>query len=95
MLIPRFSIRLLLALTAGCALLALMISLAVNGNVVAISFTLALAGAAGMLALQAAFFCLALGGAKIWRFATSSTPTASPFATHTLPPQILPPAEPE
>jgi hypothetical protein len=95
MLIPRFTIRWLLLLTVACALVAMLASMALKGSIVAISMTIALGGAVGMILLYAIVFCVAWGAAKLWRqFATVRSST-SPFATHTLPPQLLRPDEPD
>lgn len=95
MLIPRFTVRWLLALMAVCALLAFVISLAVGGQLWAMAMSLAVVSVLVVLILHASIFCLAWGAAELWRLATNQRVAASPFATHTPPPQILRSEEPD
>lgn len=64
MLLPRYSIRGLLALMAASAVFFLVASMAVRGNSVAIAVTLAALVMGVILLMQAAMF------AGIWIFAT-------------------------
>jgi hypothetical protein len=95
MIIPRFTVRWLLALMAFCAVFAFIVSLAVSGNVWAIALSVALASIVLTFVLHAAGFCCAWGMSTLWRMMTRRTVAASPFATHTSPPQVLRPEEPD
>ena len=93
MIIPRFTVRWLLALMAVCAVLAFIVSLAVTGRIWAVALSIAVAGLVLTFMGYAAAFCVAWGIAELWRFATGRRIAISPFATHTPPPQVLRPEE--
>ena len=95
MFIPRFSIRWLLLLMSGCALLAYVVSLALAGHVWAIALSASIAMVLLMGALQATVFCLAWAFAMGWRGTLARRRVASPFAMHTPPPQLITPDEPD
>jgi hypothetical protein len=92
MLIPRFSVRWLLVVTAVSAVVALIVSQAMAGHVWAIALSATLGAAAAMFAIQSAVFLLAWSMAAAWRARRRPEPS-SPFAAHTVPPQLLPPPE--
>ncbi len=95
MLIPRFSVRWMLLLTACCAVFAFVVSLAVAGHVWAIALSVTLASTALIFTLYALFFLVAWAGATWWGKVVGRRPAASPFASHTAPPHWVPPEEPD
>jgi len=68
MLIPQYSIRLLLLITAGCAVVFSIFGLAVQGNAAAVGVSLAIAGLAVVLLAHAATFGL------VWLFSVIGEP---------------------
>jgi hypothetical protein len=92
MLLPRFSLRWLLAATTVCGVLAYVLAQAVRGQ----AWGIAMSVAAGALVLTAAFyavvFVIAWGAAAVGTGMRKKRAT-SPFAMHVAPPQILPPQE--
>jgi hypothetical protein len=95
MLIPRFTVRWLLVLTAACALLAFVVSLGIGGSVWAMSLAITLGSLILTVLLYAAAFLLAWAAAAAWRWSVRRASPASPFAMHTAPPQLLIPEEPD
>lgn len=98
MLIPRFTIRWLLALTTVCAGLSLVLSYAVQGKAWAIALSL------GMGLIPLAFLLYALTFLFAWLCSQLSQALggrghiargSSPFATAGPPRQIVPPTEPD
>lgn len=94
MLIPRFSIRWLLAATAVCGLFAYGAAEAVRGQAwgIAVSIT------CGALVLTSVVFALTF--VVSWSIARTATRArrsraTSPFASHVAPPQILLPDDPD
>jgi hypothetical protein len=95
MLIPQFSIRSLLILTAVCGVACLILSLAIAGQAWAISVSVAIGSLFLMLLLYAVFFLAVwLVVAITARFRRKKI-AISPFAQDTPPPQIIAPEEPE
>ena len=94
MLIPRFSLRWLLAAMAVCGVLAFILAQAVRGQ----AWGIALAVAGGSLIVNALVFAgvfiVAWSIASLGSGARRKRAT-SPFATHVTPPQILPPQDTE
>jgi len=68
MLIPQYSIRLLLLITAGCAVVFSVFGLAVRGNTAAVGVSLAIAAAVLVLLAHAATFGL------VWLFSVVGEP---------------------
>lgn len=95
MLLPKFSIRLLLAAMAAIGVLSIAFKYALDGRAWAISSFMAL----GMLGLMFAFYSAAfLIGSVFGAIDSAIRPgprPTTPFATNQPPPQILPPPEPE
>ncbi len=95
MLAPQFSIRQILAVTTALGVFSLIASLAVRGHawavgVVVAGLTLILAFLLYGLCFFAAWCVSSFRG----RFSRPVSPE-SPFAQDTLPPQIIPPEEPQ
>jgi hypothetical protein len=93
MLLPRFSLRWLLAATTLCGIVAFVLAQAVRGD----AWGIAVAVACGALLMTALVFASVFIVA--WSIASVGTGVrkaraTSPFATHTPPPQILPPHDP-
>jgi hypothetical protein len=95
MLIPRFTIRWLLALTAVCAVFFLILTFGVRGALWAAAMSIAVGS------LIVAFACYAVvfaGGyllASTFCLLRTKTQAASPFATDRPPPQIITPIDVE
>jgi hypothetical protein len=94
MLIPRFSVRWLLAATAVCSVLAYVVAQAVMGQAWGIAASVACGALLLTFLVYVAVFVVAwgiafLGASRRGRQATS------PFAAHVPPPQILPPQDPD
>ncbi|HZL88085.1 MAG TPA: hypothetical protein VFB96_06880 [Pirellulaceae bacterium] len=94
MLIPRFSIRALLVVTALCALFSLVIAGAVRGQPWAIGVTAGIASLGTLLVFHPLAFALARYFARLRRRMTPLPAGTSPFATAGPPRQILPPSQP-
>ncbi|MGE0761575.1 MAG: hypothetical protein AB7F89_12860 [Pirellulaceae bacterium] len=95
MLIPRFSVRWLLFLMSLCAVVAFIVSLGMGGRAWAVALAAMLGTAALMAVLYAGLFCVAWGLARMSRLWLDRRVASSPFATHTPPPQIIAPENPE
>jgi hypothetical protein len=93
MLIPRFSVRWMLLATTVCAFVFLVARFAVRGDAWAVAIVVAVAALATLFLMFAALFASAmiLGRLVRWR---QPVLLESPFATDKLPPQIIPPREP-
>jgi hypothetical protein len=94
MLIPRFTIRALLAVTALCALFSLVIAGAVRGQPWAIGATAGVASLGTLLVFHPLAFAVARYFARLRRQMTPPPAGASPFATAGPPRQIMPPSPP-
>jgi hypothetical protein len=92
MLIPRFSLRWLLAVMTLCGLLAYVVSQAVMGKAWGIAFSVAIGALLVTAIVYALVFILAWGIASIVS-GSRKRRASSPFATDTAPPQIVPPQE--
>lgn len=90
MLIPRFSLRWVLAATFGCALVFLTGRMALAGHLWAIGIVSAIGLAAALFGIFAALFAIAFTLSTIAGF-RSRPKLESPFATDKLPPQVIPP----
>ena len=93
MLIPRFTVRRLLAITAVCGCLCLIFSLGLQGHIWAAAISMTIVGLLLILTLHVAFFTVAwLISLLVVRDSTRIA--RSPFSEHQLPPQVIP-EEPE
>ena len=95
MIIPRFSLRWLLALVTACAGLSLVLSYAIRGEPWAIGIAVGMGTLLSIFVLGAFMFCIdwlisqVLFSGKRWRYQGES-----PFATAASEANALPPAEP-
>ncbi len=92
MLLPRLSLRALLGGTAGCAVGFLIAKMAVSGHAWAWGVTILLAWSLMMFLLFGLLFSMAWSFRRIGNRGRKPK-TTSPFATDSLPPQIIPPQE--
>ncbi len=95
MLIPRFTIRYILIVMTLCGLFFLVVSLAIQGKTWAIAASLSGASVVVTFLLYAAFFGFAYVLASIFGVFRQRPTGGSPFANAELPPQIVPPQEPD
>ena len=95
MLIPRFTIRWLLGLTAICSVFFLVLASAIRGQLWAIALSIAVASAVVAFLCYAAFFGVAYIMASVFGLVRTQPRGGSPFAAGAPPPQIIPPEEPE
>ena len=95
MLIPRFTIRWLLGLTAVCSVFFLVLASALRGQFWATALSIAIASAVVAFLCYAAFFGVAYALASLFGVVRMQPRGGSPFATAAPPPQIIPPEEPE
>ena len=96
MIIPRFTLRWLLALTTLCGGLSLVLSYAVRGQEWAIAVSLGLATIPLLFLLHAATFMAAWlisQGMSFMGRRLAPAPAHSPFAASGPPKQIVPPLE--
>ena len=91
MLIPNFSIRLILFITAVAAIFFLIVNLAMKGHFWATPVATAMAVAMAALLLYAIMFSTAFLLTRFTSLARPKKRAISPFATDTLPPQVIPP----
>lgn len=95
MILPHFTIRWLLLLTACSSVFFLVVSHAVQGKIWAISLSAAVASVAVAFLMYAAFFGLAFVLASVQNSFSQRRIGGTPFATAEPPPQILPPQNPD
>ena len=96
MLIPRFSMRLLLLAMTACAVYSYVLLLAIREHVWAIAMATGVASIAIVLAAHAFTFSLAWCLAIVFRVVGRAPQPASPFAGDSPPPQqIIPPEDVE
>jgi hypothetical protein len=93
MLIPKFTIRRLLILTAVCAVISLVGTFAFRGQPWAIALIVALAAFVMGFGAYLFFFLVVRIMSAIADLFVTPGPT-SPFAQHRPPPQVIPPDEP-
>jgi hypothetical protein len=93
MLIPRFSLRWLLAAMTVCGVLAYLLAQAIMGESWGIAISVALGSLLITAVIHVVVFVVAWGLGSMGQ-ETRKKRAASPFATHTPPPQILPPSDP-
>ena len=92
MLIPRFTLRWLLMLTTVCAVFSLIVRFAGQGQHWAVAVVTAVMTLAVAMLIYGTVFSLAFVLNLVFRFVRPRSMPASPFATDTLPPQVLPPS---
>ncbi len=91
MLIPRFSIRWILAFTVACAVVSFIVAHSIDGNHWAMAVTAALAVIVGCFLLFAVTFLMAYGLTRFTRFVQPPEGPKSPFASQDqLPRQLVP-----
>jgi hypothetical protein len=95
MLIPRFTIRWLLALMTVASVFFLVVSLAVQGKTWAIALSITVASLGAAFLMYAVFFGLAYAMASTGSAFRQSPVVGTPFATAEPPPQLVPPQEPD
>jgi len=96
MLIPRFSLRWLLALTTVSSVFFYVMTLAVRGSQWAIALTAAISGFLLTMLVYAMLFGVAWMLAEFMRlFRPRRVQPSSPFAASQPPPQYVPPEAPE
>jgi len=95
MLIPRFTLRWMLAITAVVAAFAWIASLAVRGSIWAVAVCVAAGSVPAMFLLYAIVFAAAFMMARALERRRVPPHGDTPFATATPPPQLVPPRDPE
>ena len=95
MLIPRFTIRGLLLLTAVCAVFFAVLTAALRGQIWAAAVSIAVAAVVLAFMIYGLLFLWAYVWAGIFGGGRSRERGASPFATAGPPPQLIPPQDPE
>lgn len=90
-LLPRFTIRWLLLMMVVVAFISLVISRALQGNSLAIGFSMALAGGIFLLGVQAVVFLAAGVLRVVFRGGAQATAGESPFGTSPIPTQVVAP----
>ena len=93
MLIPRFSVRWLMLLTTVCAVFFLVMRYAALGRFWAIGLVATVSTLVLAMVVYGLLFSLAFVLAGLLRMVRPSSPPASPFATDSLPPQVIPPRD--
>ena len=91
MLIPRFSLRWLLLLTTVCAVFFLIVRMAGQGQHWAVGIVTGVTALALAMLVYGVFFSLAFVLTGLIRRVRPGSPPSSPFATDSLPPQVIPP----
>lgn len=96
MLIPRFSLRLLLLITTASAIFCYVLAMATRGQEWAIVFSIAVSSVLLALIVHAVLFAIAWMLALMGSMFTKPHVAASPFADAAPPPQLItPPEDPE
>ncbi|MFC1759534.1 hypothetical protein ACFL2H_12335 [Planctomycetota bacterium] len=90
-LIPNFSIRWLLGVTTSAAFFFLIVNFARAGHTWAFGVSAAIVFALLLFVFFALMFSFSYWMTRLTRFAQPKPKPISPFATETLPPQIIPP----
>jgi hypothetical protein len=93
MLIPRFSLKWLLALMTVSGVVAYVLAQAVSGKAWGVGVSVACGALVLTGLVHAVVFVLAHAVAQIG--GSRQSRATSPFATHVAPPQILPPQDPD
>ncbi len=95
MLIPRFTVRLLLLLTTLCGVFFYVVTLAIQGRLWAMGVSAAVGALALSFLVYAAVFGMAWMIASLFGVFRSRRVAASPFADSRPPPQYVQPPSPE
>jgi len=95
MLIPRFSIRFLLTLTALCAVFFFVVTLSLQGSQWATAVSVAITGLVLCMVVQAMTFGIAWAFTSCFGVFRAPVSATSPFASAKPPPQIIEPPTPE
>ena len=95
MLIPRYSIRWLLAATTVCAAFFAIVAAAVRGHIWAVAVSVSVASLAVAFLLYAIFFLFAWWASLVVDAMRPSALPRSPFADASMPPQLVPPDDQE
>lgn len=93
MLLPRFSIRWMLAATAVCGLFFVVLASAVQGRPWAVAITIAVGGALLTFLIYAVFFAAAFVLSVPLGLRRQAPTVRSPFAQHVAAPQLVTPDE--
>jgi hypothetical protein len=93
MLIPRFSLRQLLAITTASAIFCYLLAMAARGHQWAIATSLAISSVLCALLVYVAVFAVAWLLTMVGGMLTKQNVAASPFATAAPPPQFITPPE--
>lgn len=93
MLLPRFSLRLLLLLITVSGVFFFVVAQAVGRHAWAIALTAGISAILGTILLHAMVFSLAWTMTFLWRRMVGHQTSGSPFATTEPPPQIIPPMD--
>lgn len=93
MLVPTFSIRWLLGITTISAFFFLVVNFAIAGHTWAYCAATAIVVFALAFMFYGLMFLFAFWMTRITRLARPKPKPSSPFATDTLPPQIIPPVD--
>jgi uncharacterized oligopeptide transporter (OPT) family protein len=86
MLIPRYSLRWMLGVTACCALISTVLSFALRGQPWALGLSLALGVLIGCFLVYGVVFVVAYQLANLLRVSRRAPLTGSPFASENQPP---------
>jgi hypothetical protein len=92
MILPKFTIRRLLGITAVFAVISLVIAFAVRGQAWAIAVSVVVAALLAGLFVYFGFYLIVWVGSLVVRPFERRGPV-SPFAQHQQPPQIVPPED--
>jgi hypothetical protein len=95
MLIPRFSIRWLLGLTALAAVFLVIIRFAIASNVWALAVSVAVLTAAMLFVIYSVAFAFAMTLTRMVHVIRPAPKPESPFVSQGLPPQVIAPRESE
>ena len=93
MLVPRFSLRWLLLLMTGFSVFFLVVRFAARGHHWAVGLVVAACTMVLSVLVYGLFFSVAYLLAGLLRIVRPVAPPASPFATDSLPPQVVPPRD--
>ena len=94
MLFPQFTIKRLLLLTAGCAVLFLVMSLALRGQVWAMAISIGVLSLVVAAIFYALAFVITWPLAEFFDFVSKQKKPTAPFAQYRPAPKLLTPEEP-
>ncbi len=95
MLLPRFTLRRLLLFMVGCAAFCWVVAAGFKGQTWAIAFSAGVASLGFMLLLHSMTYLVAWWISLVTDLFRPSSKRQSPFAEGSMPPQLIPPQEPE